>query len=350
MTRRPSRLVVALFLFGAVGPEASAHPLAPALLEIREIAATTPALDPHVAGSNASPAPGATAAVRWRTPLRVAREAERAPQLPDACHAVGASDHEITPSFQERRFRVACRTGLVGRTIGVSGLAETGTNALVRLELADGRRVARVLHGDAPSFVVPERDAPAAIALGYAHLGIRHLATGFDHLCFLAGLVFLVRGWRRLAGTVTAFTAGHSITLALAVLGWIRLPSAPIELGIAASLLWLALEMARGPGAFSGFRRPWLMAGGFGLLHGLGFAGALREIGLPPGDVPLALLSFNLGIEIGQLAAIGSLGLAGAACTALAATPPPWLRSVASHAIGALAVYWCIERIETWIG
>ncbi len=152
--------------------------------------------------------------------------------------------------------------------------------------------------------------------------------------------------------TLTAFTLGHSVTLSLAALGLVQLPSAPVELAIAASIWVVALELARQDHERSSWagRRPWLVAGAFGLLHGFGFAGALAEAGLPAGDIPLALVSFNVGIELGQLAFIAFVLALRWALTALpsARLEPVWLGRrlglAASYVIGVLATYWCLER------
>src|SRR6185295_4271413 len=141
------------------------------------------------------------------------------------------------------------------------------------------------------------------VAASYLRLGIEHILTGFDHLLFVLGLCLLIAGRRPLLWTLTAFTAGHSVTLSLAALGFVHVPQAPAEAAIAVTIVILARELAR-PSTTPRLlrRRPWAMAALFGLLHGLGFAGALADIGLPAGDIPLALFSFTVGIEIGQIA------------------------------------------------
>ncbi|MFN8644922.1 MAG: HupE/UreJ family protein, partial [Candidatus Binatia bacterium] len=197
-----------------------------------------------------------------------------------------------------------------------------------------------------PLFTVPPRENPWAIAGAYARLGVAHILTGLDHLLFVAGLLLLARTPRRAASTVTAFAVGHSLTLALAVLGLVPLPTAPIELAIALSVFWLAVELARDPrpGSTLARRRPVLLAGLFGLLHGLGFAGALQAVGLPSGDGALALLAFNVGIELGQLAFVAAWFAAAAVARRLAPTVPPWARPLPLYAMGSLAAFWCFER------
>ena len=302
-----------------------AHPLAPSLLELREAA------------------DGAITA-RWKTPSRRVPGSRLTPQLPDGCRIVGERVPETSALEVVTEWDVACDAGgLTGRRIAVDGIAASRADVLVRLELADGRRILRVLRPGDASFVVPERDAAASVLAGYGRLGIEHIATGFDHLCFVLGLVLLVGGGRRLLGTVTAFTLGHSVTLSLAVLGVVAFPVRAIEVLIAGSIFVLAVELASATPGWLG-RRAWTMAAGFGLLHGFGFAGALTEVGLPAGDIPLALLGFNAGIEVGQLAFV----LAALALGRLARPVVAWaprLRLAPVYAIGSLAGFWMLGRL-----
>jgi hydrogenase/urease accessory protein HupE len=241
--------------------------------------------------------------------------------------------------------------GIIGARFGVRGLAESGTNALLRIALRDGRRVQAVLRADAPTFVVPERASPLDAFRDYLRLGVLHIATGFDHLLFVFGLMLLARDVRRLLFTVTAFTAGHSVTLSLAALGFVRFPPAPIELAIAVTILVLAIELARDPAAEGGAeresplrRRPWAVAFAFGLLHGFGFAGALAQVGLPQEEIPVALLAFNVGIELGQVAFVALVLAARRALAPVLAGAPAWMARAPITAMGALAVYWCLDR------
>jgi hydrogenase/urease accessory protein HupE len=313
------------FLAGSVS---QAHPLAPVLLQLEERG-------------------DGLIEVSWKQPLRVVDGAERRPVLPAACVRVatlaGAADGLSTTE----RWLLDCGVeGLVGRQLGVSGLEITGTDALLRLSLRDGRGVQRVLRPSAPIIEVPERTPRLAVARDYAGLGVRHILGGADHLLFVFGLLLLVGGGRRLVQTVTAFTVGHSITLGLATLGFVHFPSRPIEVLIALSVFWLAVDLARDPNARASWMRraPWLMAGTFGLLHGLGFAGALAEVGLPEGEIPLALLSFNCGIEAGQLLFVSVMVAARQALRWSAVPLPAWGARVPVYAMGSLAAFWCFER------
>jgi hydrogenase/urease accessory protein HupE len=235
---------------------------------------------------------------------------------------------------------------LVGERLGASDIAGSRSDVLVRVVLADGRRFQAVLTPESPTFEIPARESRLAVGRSYGALGVAHILAGWDHLLFVIGLVLLVSGGGRLVKTVTAFTLGHSVTLSLAVLGFVRVPQAAAESMIALSIFVLAVELARDaalPPTLLG-RRPWAMAAAFGLLHGLGFAGALAESGLPPGEIPLALASFNLGIELGQLAiVVVTLALR----AALARVPWRWpdrLTLAPAYAIGALAAFWLYDR------
>jgi hydrogenase/urease accessory protein HupE len=318
----------ALLLLLAAGP-AAPHPLAPSLLDLRETA------------------PGRIA-VLWRRPLLMPVGAHPEPVLPSSCRTVAPPPVEVSEGDAlVTRWTVDCgRVGLTGGTIAVSGLAEAGSDALLRVIRADGRSLRAVLRPNAPSFILPVAQSPTGVAAGYLSLGIEHLLTGPDHLVFVLGLVLLVGSRRRLLGTITAFTLGHSVTLSLAALGFVRLPPAPIEAAIALSILVLAVELARERPTVLG-RRPWLMAAGFGLLHGLGFAGALAQVGLPVEEIPLALLSFNVGIELGQIGfVLAILGL-GLGLRPLLRRLPAWSVAVPTYVIGTLAAFWMFERLAS---
>ncbi len=306
---------------------AAAHPLAPALLELKEL-------------------PDGRVAVSWKTSRYRATGSQVAPLLPATCATLSEPQQSGDAESLTSTWEVRCGGGLIGARIGVSDLDRAGIDALVRVTLADGRVVRGVVRAGAPEFVVPARESRWLIGRAYVAIGFEHILSGFDHLLFVAGLMLLVRGRRLLIETITAFTVGHSITLSLAALDLLRVPARPAELLIAASVFVLAVELTRPPDGPQSLlrRRPWLLALGFGLLHGLGFAGALREIGLPSGDVPLALLSFNVGIEIGQLSVIAALLSAAAALRRLPIRWPAWTTQAPVYVIGTLAAYWCFER------
>jgi len=253
------------------------------------------------------------------------------------------------------RWRIDCdRSGVV--TLESSVLLDVAPSHMhfARVAVAEGGAVERVLTEAEPRWSLPgagsdatAQAAPGGTTLtGYLRLGVDHILTGFDHLLFVLGLVLLVSGRRLLLYTITSFTLGHSVTLSLAALGFVRFPSAPIEVVIAATIAILAAELARGAqaGPTPMRRFPWVMAFVFGLLHGLGFAGALAEIGLPDGEIPLALLSFNLGIEAGQLVFVVAVLAARALARPAIDRAPIWLLRVPAYGMGGLAVFWVLDR------
>ena len=322
--------IVLLLLFVLAGP-AAAHPLAPSLLDLRE--RESGLLD-----------------VAWKTPLLQPTGTDLRPELPSHCAPVAPPVAERGASSLTLRWTEDCGDrGIIGTPLRVLGLDRSRTDALVRLELRDGSRLQAVLSGADASFVVPERQRPARVAVDYAGLGVEHILSGLDHLLFVLGLVLLVRSRRALLYTVTAFTLGHSVTLSLAVLGIVSFPPRLVELAIAASILVLAVELSRSGDAHLLRRRHWALAFAFGLLHGLGFAGALAEVGIPPEEIPLSLLSFNVGIELGQLAFIAVVLLLRAVLRPRVARGPAWLRAAPAYTIGSLAAFWCIERAAAFI-
>ena len=303
---------------------ATAHRLAPSYLELSE--------GPR------------SVQVLWKTPRLRALGAPLDPLLPEHCPRLSEPRVEDQGTARLERWTIDCgESGLVGARVGATGLDESGTDVLVHATLADGRVVRSLLSSGSPELRIPARERRGDVVRAYGSLGVEHLLTGFDHLLFVAGIALLLRG-RRLLAAVTGFTAGHCVTLALASLGALSVPRGLVEVGIAASLVVLGLELAgasrRGPIS----RRPMLAASGFGLLHGLGFATALTELGLPSGSVPLALFSFNAGIEIGQLTLIAGL-LPGLWALEHARVRWPRLAIEApATAIGSLGVFFLLER------
>ncbi len=252
------------------------------------------------------------------------------------------------------RWHIAVPGGLDGQTIAFPDQSTTRIDILVRIARIDGtEQLGRVLPGT-PGFAVTASPGKFEVVRTYTLLGIEHILTGFDHLLFVLALVILVKGTRRLLWTVTAFTIAHSITLALATLGVIHVPGPPVEATIALSIVFVASEIvqqARGREGLAA-KQPWLVAFSFGLLHGLGFAGALAEVGLPQNAIPLALLFFNVGVEIGQLLFIAGVMLLARLAQRLAAgridTAPASV--AAAYAIGGIASYWVIERASAFWG
>jgi hypothetical protein len=285
--------------------------------------------------------------VMWKTPALLNAGGPVRPRLPSSCSLVSPPGKKLVETAVVERWGVDCGDeGLEGSTIHFDGMGRSRTNVLVRISLADGRSVRTVIRPGTLSFVVPARQKRMEVAKAYVKLGFAHILSGIDHLLFVLGLIVMVKGGRRLVGVITAFTLGHSISLSLAALGWIHIPSRPVDVLIALSIFILGVELLRDPEEKPGLvrRYPWAMTTGFGFLHGLGFAGALVEVGLPQGEIPLALFSFNVGIEIGQLLFVFVVLLNGVALRFLAFQWPRWSTRATAYAVGSLAAFWLVDR------
>ena len=235
---------------------------------------------------------------------------------------------------------------LRGQTLRIRGLESTMTDALVRVEFADGTSWTQRLTARQPSAAIPLRESALAVAGVYLMLGVEHILTGMDHLLFVLALLIITRGGWKLVTTVTAFTIAHSITLAAATLGFVHVPQTPVEAVIALSIVFVATEILHGLQGREGLtaRAPWIVAFVFGLLHGFGFAGALNDVGLPQGHIPLALLFFNLGVEAGQLLFIGVVLSVMALASRMKLPAPRWAQLAPPYAIGGVAMFWLIQR------
>lgn len=243
-------------------------------------------------------------------------------------------------------------TGLVG-SIAFPWIEGTLTRVLVDVQWRDGSHFLRIATPAAPSLKVYGATASgwralAPIAADYTGLGVEHILTGFDHLLFVVALTLLVRRKKQLLATITAFTVAHSVSLALTVLGVVRVPSPPVEASIALSIVLVCAECLR-PGDSLTRRAPWAVAFAFGLLHGLGFASALLELGVPEQHVPTALFCFNVGVELGQLGIIAVVLAARALGTRLRLARA-WMRPGLVYAMGSLAAYWTINRLGAVLG
>jgi hydrogenase/urease accessory protein HupE len=307
---------------------ARAHGLEPALLALRETQ------------------PGSYA-VTWKSSKLRLPGANVVPRLPARCREASRAEAIDAGDRIELRWSIDCGArGLAGETVGVDGLEVARITALLLVERRDGSVTQSVLNARTPSIVVAVQPGAWDVLRDYAVLGVEHILGGPDHLLFVLGLLLLVPTTRLLVETVTAFTIGHSITLSAAVLGVATVPSRPVEVLIAASVLLLAVELAREADRATPLRRfPWLMALAFGLLHGFGFAGALAEAGLPSRDVPLALLAFNAGIELGQLAFVLVALAVARLVVRRAHAPLAPARTTVVYAMGILAAFWCLERV-----
>lgn len=329
------RRVWLLLLLGFMGLSAMAHESRPAYLELNET--TAGRYD-----------------VLWRTPVLSGMRLPIALRFAEGVRTVvDPVEVQLNDSLIERRGIDAGPAGLVGQRIEFVGLQASITDVLVRVSPLDGSLATTLVHPAQPWIEIAATPGMFSVAGAFLVHGIQHIMGGFDHLLFVFGLLLLVgNGWM-LVKTITAFTLAHSITLALAALGAVRLPGPPVEATIALSILLLAVEIARknrGDVSFT-IQWPWVVAFCFGLLHGFGFAGALAEIGLPQRDLPLALFTFNVGVEIGQLmfvAVVLSLRALLLRCR-LPQSVVLYARPMASYGLGTLAAFWFFERASSFL-
>jgi hydrogenase/urease accessory protein HupE len=245
------------------------------------------------------------------------------------------------------RWQVSRPGGFVDQTISIDGIIGGVTDVIVRIERSDGTSQVERLLPQRPQFTVEAATGTAAVAWSYLVLGIEHILGGIDHLLFVLALLLIVRGGKKIFMTITAFTIAHSITLVSATMGWVHVPGPPLEAIIALSIVYVAAEIVRGLRGHPGLtaRAPWIVAFSFGLLHGFGFAGALAEVGLPQKAVPLALLTFNVGVEAGQLMFVAIAVGARAALNRLPLAHQKWVSYPMPYAIGGVAMFWVIERV-----
>lgn len=245
-----------------------------------------------------------------------------------------------------QRWRIQRAGGLSGATVSIDGLGRTSVETLLRIEYLDGSALIHRILPDAPRYRVSEPPGLSQVIATYTVLGIEHILMGVDHLLFVLVLLMLVGDLHKLVWTITAFTAAHSITLSLAALDVIRIPVPPVEACIALSIVFVAAEIIHSRRGRAGLaeRSPWLVAFAFGLLHGLGFAAALGEIGLPHTDIPAALLFFNVGVEIGQLLFVAAFLCLAWLLRQSRIRAPEFAQQLPAYAIGSLAAFWTIER------
>ncbi len=327
------RVSLALSLLAVLTIPALGHEVRPAYLELRQTG-------------------DETWDATWRVPargedLRLGLYVE----LPAGAENLTEPHGMIRDDAYQERWTFRCPGGLGGQTIRISGLASTSTDVLVRITRRDGGTQSTRVLPKSPSFVVEDSPRPLSVAQTYLVLGVEHIGLGIDHLLFVLGLLLVVGRRRRvLVKTITAFTVAHSITLALATLGFVHVPGAPVEAVISLSIMFVAAEALHARAGQPGLtaRSPWVVAFVFGLLHGFGFAGALTQVGLPQTAIPVALVLFNLGVELGQLAFVAvMLGLA-ALLLRWRERWPAWVEALPPYAIGGCAAYWTLQRVVSF--
>lgn len=322
MIQRTLLLLLSLVLWSV---SARADDMRPGYLEIRETAPLT-------------------YAVNWKAPAKVGKVI---PSFPADCKALREPQRAFDAGALLTRWDIACRRSLAGREVRLAGLERTPGDALLRFQSLSGELQAARLTPTQPTTTIAVKPARSQVARTYFVTGVEHILMGYDHLLFVLCLVLLLNGAWRVVATVTAFTVAHSLTLIATTLELISVPRAPVEAVIALSIVFLAVEIVKRDPKQPRLseRIPWVIAFLFGLLHGFGFAGALAEIGLPQRDVPTALLTFNLGVEAGQLVIVTATM---AVLAILRRINAEWLspaQTMMSYAIGSIAAMWLIERI-----
>ncbi len=332
------RLCLILLALAVFNPaEAKAHALQPGYLEITTLV-------------------GDSYRVYWRRPDVQGAPMDIDARLPETCQPTHGPPARFDGTAWVSAWVATCPDGLAGRTITIEGLERQQNDVLVRYPSIDGQTRSERLTADRPLFVVPVNPGAFDVFRTYLPLGVEHILAGLDHLLFVFALLLLITNTWRLIGAITAFTIAHSMTMALATLGWVMLPGPPVEAVIALSIMFVASELAQRDGREERLseRYPWSVSFAFGLLHGFGFADALRDIGLPPSDVPLTLLAFNLGVELGQLLFVAAVLLAGAifhrilpAAKVLFA-PGRRPAIIGAYAIGGISAIWFIDRVSSF--
>jgi hypothetical protein len=313
---------------------AQAHEIRPAYLEFKETA------------------PGRFS-ILWRTPVLAGMRLPVSLKLPQDVRNVREPEVlELADSLVERRWIDAGPKGLAGKRIEIVGLQLTITDALVRMDMLDGRNWTTILHPSQPWVEIAAAQTWLGVGSTYIVQGIRHIIFGADHLLFVLGLLLIVKDRWMLVKTITAFTVAHSITLAIATLGFATAPVLPLNAAIALSILFLGPEIVRcwrGETSFT-IQHPWVVAFAFGLIHGFGFASALTSAGLPRAQLPLALLSFNVGVEIGQVGFVALVLLLERSFRQLEIRWPRWVAATPGYAVGSLGAFWAIQRTAILLG
>jgi hydrogenase/urease accessory protein HupE len=334
MTRFLIRICIVVFFTGlyAMAP-VNADEIRPALLDIKE--------------QNTG-----LFVVTWKVPMRGDKVLDIKPQLPDSLELVGTPTLQKVPgALIEHATYKNNAESLTGQMITIDGLTEVQTDVLLLIQLQDATQHSAILRPSSPEFTIPLEASKFKVAGDYWRMGTIHILEGVDHLLFVLALLLIVVGFKQLLTAVTAFTVAHSITLVLATLGVVHVPAAPTEAIIALSILFLATEIVhKHNGQFSLTEKyPWIVAFVFGLFHGLGFAGALSEIGVPQHEVPLALLMFNVGVETGQLLFIAVVLSLIAVLKKLPFTVSQGAWRLLPYGIGSVAAFWTIERVISFL-
>jgi hydrogenase/urease accessory protein HupE len=328
---RVCRCLALVFILVTASP-VHAHESRPGYLQLREVSA-------------------GRFEVLWKQPAVGDLVLRLNPVFPESCTLTSA-DRQLAPGAMSTRFTISCPGGLPGTTIRIAGLEDTITNVLVRVYYVDGSEETHLVHPTAAYVTIRGAADWIERAQSYLQLGVEHIMLGVDHLLFVLGLLLIIRDRWMLVKTVSAFTVAHSITLAVATLGYARVPGPPLNAAIALSILFLGPEIVRawrGQTSFT-IRHPWVVAFAFGLLHGFGFASGLTATGLPRTEIPLALLLFNVGVEIGQLGFVCLVLLLERSFRQLEIHWPVWVAYAPGYVVGSLGAFWTMQRVAIMVG
>jgi hydrogenase/urease accessory protein HupE len=330
---RPAWRLLMVLVIALGARSASAHEVRPGFLELRQ---TGPE----------------TYSFLWKKPSGGEIEIYIAPIVPRECRLATSGQQELTPGALVVRGTLTCTGGLGGKVLAIDGLQTTITDVMVRLHHADGRLESHLLKPLNPTVTLGAQTTGWQRSRTYMRLGIEHILLGVDHLLFVLGLLLIVSDRWMLLKTITGFTIAHSITLGVATLGYASAPLPPLNAAIALSILFLGPEVVRrwrGETSFT-IRHPWVVAFAFGLFHGFGFASGLTTMGLPQAEIPLALLLFNVGVEIGQVFFVVMIVLLERAFRTLEITWPRLVEALPGYAVGSLGAYWTIQRTLMLLG
>jgi hydrogenase/urease accessory protein HupE len=330
MNRVSCCLALALVLLAAV--PVAAHESRPGYLELREVS-------------------DGRYEVLWKQPAVGDLVLQLSPVFPDSCTIISA-ERQLLPGALSTRLTLSCPGGLAGNSIRIAGLEDTITTVLVRVYHRDGSEETHLVHPTAPFVTIRRTAGGTERARSYLQLGVEHILLGLDHLLFVLGLLLIIKDRWMLVKTVSAFTVAHSLTLAVATLGYASVPGPPLNAAIALSILFLGPEIVRswhGQTSLT-IRQPWMVAFAFGLLHGFGFASGLTATGLPRGEIPLALLLFNVGVEVGQLGFVCLVLLLERSFRQLEIHWPVWVAHAPGYLVGSFGAFWTIQRAALLVG
>jgi hydrogenase/urease accessory protein HupE len=333
MNRAISYVLAIAAVLSGMPDSSSAHEVRPGLLELRETSPDTYSL-------------------LWKKPAGGETEIQIAPVIPDGCTMSTSDRQQPTPGAFVMRGLLRCEGGIQGKKLSINGLESTVIDVIVRIELLDGRKWTAIVHPSQPSVQIAATQTKVAVSGNFVVEGIRHILFGADHMLFVLGLLLIVKNRWMLLKTITAFTIAHSITLAIATLGYANAPMVLLNAGIALSILFLGPEIVRswrGETSFT-IQHPWVVAFAFGLLHGFGFASALTNAGLPRTELPLALLSFNVGVEIGQVSFVALVLLLERSFRVLEIRWPRFAKPIPGYTVGSLGALWTIQRVVILLG